>query len=180
MYGVTAVAYKRALAKKRISRQEGQDEPEGMEPTEVAGAGNKLRIVLIVTAIVYSSHPTPTGLTISLNSGKVTLFNSSDIYLNIVLTIKNDSPHTITYWGSAYTLTDNGASVDNGLWKDNVVLSPGHSQVLNETADISLGDNAGLTGPSASVGMWEIQGVATVLVNGGNSTQTYQFNFATQ
>lgn len=189
MYGVTAAAYEKALARRRLSRQAGQEEPEGMEPTQVAGGSRRLLvailagvviIVLIVTAIVYSSHPTPTGILISLNSGKVVSFSGTDEVLNIQLTIKNTSPHPITYWGSSYQLTDNGATVDNDLWRDNVVLQPGESHLLNETTDINLGDNNGLGGPSAtSAGTWEIQGVATELVNGGNTTQNYQFNFST-
>jgi len=161
-----------------------------MEPTQVAGAGNKLRlgviggaviVVLIVSAIVYLSHPTPTGITIALTSGKVSDFSTSDVYLNIVFVIKNTSPNTITYWGSSYALNDNGAGVDNGLWNDHVVLAAGQSHVLNETADIALADDAGLTtSPITAVGTWEVQGVATELVNGGNVTQNYQFNFSTQ
>lgn len=188
MYGVTAAAYQRAIARRRLSRQEGQEEPEGMEPSQVAGASNRLRIgvivgvlviILAVSAVVLSSHPTPTGVTISFKSAKVLSADSSDVDLAIAITVHNTTPNTVTYWGSAYALTDNGAGVDNGLWQDNVKLSPGATQTLNDTADISLGDVI-TTAPITAVGTWELQGTATELVAGANVTQNYDFNFATQ
>lgn len=188
MYGVTLAAYEKAIARRRLSRQQGgQEEPEGMEPSQVAGASNKLRIgviagviiiVLIVTAAVYSSHPTPTGVAIGFSSANVISADSSDVDLSISLTIHNATPNPITYWGSAYALTDNGATVDNGLWTDNVHLAAGQTQTLTDLADINLGD-ALTTAPITAAGTWEIQGTATELVSGANVTQDYSFNFAT-
>jgi len=185
MHGVTIAQYQKAIARRRLTRQE---EPEGMEPTEMAGPSRKILISVIVivvviivgvAAVVFSAHPTPTGVTINFNSGKVTSVNSSDLNLAIVLSIHNSSNKNITYWYASYDLSDDGTDLGGGLWSNNVVLTPGATRVLNEVVDINLGDVI-VTTPITSAGTWLLTGNAYELVAGANVTQGFSFNFATQ
>jgi hypothetical protein len=186
MHGVTYAEYQKAIARRRITRQE---EPEGMEPDIVQSGTSKkiiggivigvLVIVALVTVLVYSQQPTPTGLTINLTSGKVLNSDSSDVNLAILLSIHNTSTKPIEYYGASYAILDNAAGVDSGIWTDNAVIQPGATKALNETADINLGD-ALTTTPITTAGSWEVKGTATEQVSGANVTQNFDFNFATQ
>jgi hypothetical protein len=185
MHGVTYAGYQQAIARRRITRQE---EPENMEIEPVQSGTSKkilagiligvLVIVALVTVVVYSQQPTPTGLTIGLTSGKVVGSDSSDVNLAIVLSIHNTSTKPITYYGASYAILDNAAGVDSGIWTDNVAVAPGATHSLNETVDINLGD-ALTTAPITSAGTWEVKGTATESVAGANVTQNFDFNFDT-
>jgi hypothetical protein len=187
MNGLTFEGYQRAIARRRITRQEA--EPEGMEPEHIQGGSNRLRwgIILAVIVIVVGvslgivlQPVSATGLAISLNSGKVTSANSAALELVIVLTLHNTTNKNLTYFGSSWSLSDNGVGVDSGIWTDGGVLAPGATRVLNETINISLGDVITTT-PITSAGSWRFQGDATVLTSPGtNSTQGFDFNFVTQ
>jgi hypothetical protein len=160
-----------------------------MEPDHVQGGSNKIRVAIIgivviivlgVSAVVLLQPTAATGLVISLNSGKVTSANSAEVSLNIVLTVHNTTDKNLSYYGSSWSLSDNGKGVDTGLWNEHFVLAPGATRVLNETATISLGDVVQVTNIS-SAGTWRLQGTATVSTSPGtNETQGFDFNFVTQ
>ena len=190
MRGVSYQAYQNAVANRRLARQEGgqEGEPEGMEPEQIQGGSNKIRIgiilaviilVVAVTATIYLQPTTATGLSMSLTSGTVIEANSSDVVLAIILSIHNTTNKNMTYYGSTWDLTDNGQDVDSGVFHENYALSPGATRVLNETVDINLGDVV-QTAPITTAGTWRFHGAATVMVSGANTTQGFDFNFATQ
>ena len=191
MHGVTRAQYSWAVSKRRLSRQEGQggqEEPEGMEPSQVAGPSNKIRLAVILViaviivgigAVVLLQHPTPTGVVMTLQSGKVTEANSADIVLVILLQVHNTSNKNITYWGASYLISQNGQDLTSSDWFDNLVLTPGGTHLLNETIVVNLGDVV-VTTPITGAGTWELKGTASELVTGTNVTQSFDFNFATQ
>ena len=188
MYGVTRAKYSSAISQRRFTRQEGQEEPEGMEPSQVAGPSSRIRLAVIlivvviivgVGAVILLQHPTPTGVVISLVSGKVTEVNSSDINLAIQLRLHNTSNKNITYWSASYAISQNGNDLTSSDWFDNVVLTPGETHLLNETIDVNLGDVI-VTTPITGAGTWDLKGTASELVAGTNVTQGFDFNFATQ
>jgi hypothetical protein len=187
MHGLTCQSYHKAMARRRISRQEA--EPEGMEPEHVQGGSNRLRLAIIgivivivlgVSAGVLLQPTAATGLVIGLDSGKVTSANSAEVALNIVLTVHNTTNKNLTYYGASWSLSENGRGVDSGLWNDHFILAPGAARVLNENVTISLGDVVQVTNVS-SAGSWRLQGTATVSTSPGvNETQGFDFNFVTQ
>jgi len=187
MHGLTYQSYQKVTADTRITRQEA--EPEGIEPDHVQGGSNRLRLAIIgiviiiilgVSAVVLLQPTASTGLVISLDSGKVTSANSAEVALNIVLTVHNTTDKNLTYYGSSWSLSDNGRGVDSGLWNDHFVLAPGATRVLNENVTISLGDVVQVNNIS-SAGTWRLQGTATVsTAPGTNETQGFDFNFVTQ
>ncbi len=187
MDGLTSEAYQSTIARRRITRQEA--EPEGMEPDQVQGGSNRLRLAIIgaviiiilgVSAVVLIQPTAATGLAISLNSGKVTSANSAEVDLAIVLTFHNTTDKNLTYYGSSWALADNGANLDSGIWNDHFSLAPGATKVVNETITISLGDVVQVNNIS-SAGTWRLQGTATVSTSPAtNSTQGFDFNFVTQ
>ncbi len=124
-------------------------------------------------------HPTPTGVVINLQSGKVTEYNSADIILLIVISVHNASDKNITYQSASYLISQNGNDLTSSDWFDNLVLTPGSTHLLNETVDVNLGDVI-VTTPITSAGTWELKGTATELVAGATETQGFDFNFATQ
>jgi hypothetical protein len=190
MYGVSYEAYHKAVSKRRLSRQEGgqEGEPEGMEPTEVGGGSNKLRngiivgvlvIILAVSLVVILQPEAATGLSVGLKSGTVIEANSSDVKLDIVLSLHNTTNQNVTFYGASYQLSDDGTSVGGGLWFDHVPVAAGATKLANETITIDLGDVIVVT-PITSAGTWRLQGSATVEVGGANQTQGFDFNFSTQ
>jgi hypothetical protein len=160
-----------------------------MEPEHIAGGSNRLRLAIILVVIVIVVgvslsiilQPTAaTGLLITLNSGKVTSANSAEIDLDIVLTVHNTTNNNLTYYGSSWSLADNGRNLDSGIWNEHFVFAPGATRVLNETIAIPLGDVIQVQNVS-SAGTWRLQGTATVTTSSGtNSTQGFDFNFVTQ
>jgi hypothetical protein len=190
MHGLTYQSYQKVTAGRRITRQEA--EPEGMEPEHVQGGSNRLRlavigiviiIVLGVSAVVLLQPTAATGLAITIDSGKVTSANSAEVALTIVLTFHNTTNKNLTYYGSSWSLSDNGAQADSGLWNDqfnHFTLAPGETRVVNENVTISLNDIV-LVAPITSAGTWRLQGTATVsTIAGTNETQGFDFNFVTQ
>jgi hypothetical protein len=160
-----------------------------MEPEHVAGGSNRLRLIIILVVIVVIVgvslvvilQPTAaTGLVITLNSGKVTSANSAEVDLAVVITVHNAANKNLSLYGTSWSLSDNGANLDSGVWNDHFVMSPGETRVLNETINISLGDVIQVQ-PITSAGTWRLQGTATVSTTPGtNSTQGFDFNFVTQ
>jgi hypothetical protein len=160
-----------------------------MEPEHIQGGSNKLRLAIIgvvtlivlgVSAGVLLQPASATGLAIALDSGKVTSANSAAVTLDIMLTAHNITNKNITYYGSSWSLSENGQGLDAGLWNDHFVLAPGATRLLNETVTISLGDRVQVTNIS-SAGSWRLQGTATVSTSPGtNETQGFDFNFVTQ
>lgn len=159
-----------------------------MEPSEISGPSNRLRIgiilgvvviVLGVSAYVLLQQETPTGLVIKLNSGTVTEANSVDIGLRVVLSLHNTSSKPITYYGASYLISQNGNTLTGDDWFDKIVVSPGGTQLVNETITVNLGDVV-VTTPITGAGTWELRGTANVEVAGANTTQGFDFNFATQ
>ncbi len=160
-----------------------------MEPEHVAGGSNRLRIaiigvvivvILVISLAIILQPAASTGLVITLTSGKVTSANSAELDLAIALTVHNIANKNLTYYGSSWSLSDNGANLDSGVWGGHFVMSPGETRVLNETVNISLGDVIQVQ-PITSSGTWRLQGTATVLTGPGtNSTQGFDFNFLTQ
>jgi len=190
MHGVSYEAYQQAVAKRRLTRQEGgqEGEPEGVEPSQIQSGYNKIRLAIIlgviviilgVSLVVILQPQSATGLTMSLTSGKVTEANSADVKLAIVLTIHNTTNKNMTYFGSSWALSDDGTGVDSGDFFEHYAMPPGMTRVLNESIDINLGDVI-LTQPLTSAGTWRFQGSATVDVAGANQTQGFDFNFSTQ
>lgn len=160
-----------------------------MEPEHVQGGSNRLRfgiiavviiVILVISLAILLQPQAATGLVISLNSGKVTSANSAEVDLVIVITVHNTTNKNLSYYGASWSLSDNGANLDSGLWNDHFVMSPGETRVLNETVNISLGDVVQVQ-PITSAGTWRLQGMATVSTTPGtNSTQGFDFNFITQ
>ncbi len=188
MYGVSYEAYQKAVAKRRLTRQEGpqEGEPEAA-PNEIQGGSNKIRNAIIVGVIVIILGVTlgivlqpqaATGLTISLSSGKVIEANSSDVVLAIDLTIHNNTNKNMTYYGASWAVSQDGNGLDSGVFFEHYAMPPGMTRNLNETVDINLGDVV-LTQPLGQSGTWRFQGSATVDVAGANQTQGFDFNFST-
>jgi hypothetical protein len=187
MYGLTVRSYHEAAARRRFTRQEA--EPGGIEPEHIQGGSNRLRwaiigvvivIVVAVSAVVILQPTAATGLVITLDTGKVASANSAEVALDIVLTLHNTTNENLTYYGSSWSLSENGKGVDSGLWNDHYVLAPGATRVLNENVTISLGDVVQVSNISTA-GSWRLQGTATVsTTHGANETQGFDSNFVTQ
>jgi len=163
-----------------------------MEPEHVQGGSNRLRLAIIgiviiivlgVSAVVLLQPTAATGLAITLDSGKVTSANSAEVALSIILTFHNTTNKNLTYYGSSWSLSDNAAPADSGIWNDqfnHFTLAPGETRVVNENVTISLGDVVNVTNISAA-GTWRLQGIATVsTIPGTDETQGFDFNFVTQ
>jgi hypothetical protein len=160
-----------------------------MEAEHIQGGSNRLRLAIIgvviiivlgVSAGVLLQPTSATGLVITLDSGKVTSANSADVALSIVLTVHNTTNKNLTYYGSSWSLSENGKGLDAGLWNDHFVLAPGATRVLHENVTISLNDVVQVSNISTA-GSWRLQGTATVSTSSGtNETQGFDFNFVTQ